>query len=42
MRPALENKAKEVVEVITEYMTKYLAFGTLSVPTVTVDVEGEE
>lgn len=39
LRPALDAKATEVVQLVTDYMTKYLAFGTIVVPTVTVDVE---
>lgn len=40
MRPALDTKAADVVNTIGDYLQKYLTFGSINVPTVSVD--GEE
>jgi HK97 gp10 family phage protein len=39
LRPALDTNAPRIVQLVTDYMTKYLAFGTIVVPEVSVDVE---
>ena len=39
MRPALETRAEEAVNVIGEYIGSYLQFGTITAPTVAVDEE---
>lgn len=39
MRPALDTKAKEAINVIGEYIGQYLKFGTISAPVIAVDEE---
>lgn len=39
MRPALDTKATEVVNTVGEYLHKYLQFGNINVPAITVDEE---
>lgn len=39
MRPALDGKAGEAVAAVTEYLTRYLSWGSIQAPTVTVDEE---
>jgi hypothetical protein len=39
MRPALDAKAGEAVQAVAGYLTRYLKWGSISAPTVTVDLE---
>ena len=39
MRPALDAKAGEAVQAVTSYLTSYLKWGSISAPTVSVDLE---
>lgn len=39
MRPALDTKAKEAINVIGQYISQYLKFGSIQAPTVSVDEE---
>jgi HK97 gp10 family phage protein len=39
MRPALDSRAAQAVEVIGDYLRNYLKFGSISVPPVAVDEE---
>jgi HK97 gp10 family phage protein len=39
MRPALDAKASEAIETVASYLTRYLKWGTITAPIVTVDLE---
>lgn len=39
LRPTLDENGPRVLQIITDYLTKYLAFGTIEVPQVSVDLE---
>jgi hypothetical protein len=39
MRPALDAKAGEAVQAVTNYLTSYLKWGTITAPVVSVDLE---
>jgi hypothetical protein len=39
MRPALDAKAGEAVQAVVGYLTHYLSWGTITAPTVKVDLE---
>jgi HK97 gp10 family phage protein len=39
MRPALDAKAQEAVQVVGDYMSRYLTWGTITAPKVEVDVQ---
>lgn len=41
MRPAAEARAQDAINVVGDYLHKYLRFGSISVPEVSVDLEGE-
>lgn len=42
LRPALDMNADRIINLVGEYISQYLAFGTLVVPQVAVDVEDDE
>jgi HK97 gp10 family phage protein len=39
MRPALDAKAGAAVQAVGDYLTRYLSWGTITAPVVTVDLE---
>lgn len=39
MRPALDAKAAEAVQVVAGYLSRYLQWGSITAPTVSVDLE---
>jgi hypothetical protein len=39
MRPALDAKAGEAVQAVGDYLTRYLQWGTITAPIISVDLE---